>query len=437
MGWPEAVPLALFALLVSFAAACESSPAAAEPSDGGPSDGSAASLDGASGDDGSHSGDSGAPDRIAASSDASGDDGSPSSDGGADAASGEAASPSGDDADAALPAPYTLQLLKQAAIVSDGSQPNFQNATAPVRLAEPAFASVKLVVDLTSPCFPFSNWKTDRPPAGQNWPSDCDAFDRNFEMSLEDPGAKGAGAAAAIELQRAITPFGGPEHVETDVTDVFNGLHGAARTFKVYLDTHSDSMGQVSGSNGMWRVDAHLDVQPGPAPRHVVAVLPLEYAYVTVGGTAHALPFTLPAGTASAKIEYRVTGHGGGTEGMNDPYCIGPNDEFCKRTHTLTLDGAQLAKIQPWRTDCTKNCTMVSNDPSSPFGAYCKENPCGLPASVTAPRANWCPGTPTPPFSWTPAALNGPGAHTLSYAIDPIGMGGTWRVSALVYAYGP
>jgi hypothetical protein len=345
-----------------------------------------------------------------------------------------------DTADAAAPA-YQVALLTASPIVSDGSKPNFQNATAPVQLKEPSFTSVKLVVDLTSPCFPFAKWKTDEPPSGQNWPADCDAFDRNFEMSLEEPSTGDAGADAGpppvgIELQRAISPFGGPEHVETDVTDVFNGLHGAARTFKVIVTAYSDGAGKVSGSAGKWTVDAHLEVQPGPAPRNVLAVLPLTYTSVSDGGKAHDLPFTLPAGTTGGKIEYRVTGHGGG-DATGDANCIGPSDEFCKRTHTLTIDGAALATIQPWRSDCTKNCTVITNDSTCPFqGGYCKQNPCGDQNSVRAPRANWCPGTPTPPFSWTPDALKTPGAHTLSYTIDKIGAGGGWRVSAVVYAYG-
>src|SRR5205085_1408615 len=69
----------------------------------------------------------------------------------------------------APPEPYKVQILQAAPIVSDGSKPNFQNATAPVQLAEGSFSSVKLVVDLTSPCFPFSKWKTSARPPGQNW----------------------------------------------------------------------------------------------------------------------------------------------------------------------------------------------------------------------------------------------------------------------------
>jgi hypothetical protein len=65
---------------------------------------------------------------------------------------------------------------------------------------------------------------------------------------------------------------------------------------------------------------------------------------------------------------------------------------------------------------------------------YCLENPCGNMDSVRAPRANWCPGSPTPPFSWTPALA--PGAHQLTYAVDGIAAGGSWRLSAVFFAFG-
>jgi hypothetical protein len=341
---------------------------------------------------------------------------------------------SGDQGDASVEtgpaAPYTQTLLDNAQIVSDSSQPNFQNVTADVHLTGAPFSSVNLVVDLTSPCYPFSNWLTDKPPAGQNWPADCDAFDRNFEMSLADPANP---SAPALELVRAITPFGGPEHIEQDVTDVFNAIGDGDRTFSVLVTTYSDAQGQVSGSAGTWNVSAHLDVVPGPAPRNVLSVQSLVYDTVPAAqaGQTISLPFTLPAGTTSTTIEYRVTGHGGATDTSTD--CIGPADEFCKRTHTLTVDGQPLATVVPWRTDCFKLCTQVTNDAGAgPIGKYCEQNPCGAISSVQAPRANWCPGSETPPLTYNPTLA--PGDHTFAFSIA--GIMGSWRVSTTVYAYG-
>ena len=56
------------------------------------------------------------------------------------------------------------------------------------------FQSVVLQVQLVSPCFPFSSWGPV--PPGQNWPANCDAFDRNFEFSLDDPGPDGGRQAS-------------------------------------------------------------------------------------------------------------------------------------------------------------------------------------------------------------------------------------------------
>src|SRR5579864_2265036 len=127
--------------------------------------------------------------------------GTPLTDG---AAPPDAPVPATRDATPEAAAPYTQTLLQNAHVGSDPSKPDFQNATADVTLPGAPFASVRLIVDLVSPCFPWSKWQSDPPPAGQNWPADCDAFDRNFEVSLTDPSAPQG--TPALELVRAITP---------------------------------------------------------------------------------------------------------------------------------------------------------------------------------------------------------------------------------------
>ena len=329
------------------------------------------------------------------------------------------------DAGPTYAAPYTRGLLDDARIGSDSNKPNFQKATADVQLEGTSFAEVKLVVDLTSTCFPFEKWTTNPPPAGQNWPADCDAFDRNFEMALTDPANP---TAPGLELIRAITPFGGPLHLEADVTDAFNVIKNGKRTFQAIISTWSDGAGKVSGSNGGWNVSAHFEVTPGDAPRKVLAVIPLWYADVKTGGADNKAAFTLPPGTTRTHLEYRVTGHGGADGSATG--CNQPADEFCSRSHTVKLDGTVVETYKPWRNDCKTLCTLT---PGGPFGNdYCKENPCGLPASVRASRANWCPGSMTPPKAWDPTLPEG--AHEFAFGIDQIS--GQWRVSATMYAYG-
>lgn len=342
--------------------------------------------------------------------------------------------PSGAAADASVEAstpapPSTLVVIDDARIGSHSEQPNFQKATGEFDPSTSGpFADAKLVVELTSTCFPFDKWQTEPPPTGQNWPASCDAFDRNFEIALFDPANA---SAPGIELIRAITPFGGPLHLEADVTDVLNASHGKRR-MEITIPSYSDGEGKVSGSNGGWNVTARIELTPGDAPRKVLAVVPVVYDSDTKGVTERALSFALPQGTTSTRIEYLATGHGG-TDASTDKDCIGPAEEFCKRTHTLTVDGTTLVDKQAlWRTDCKNLCTVTDG---GPFGAYCLENPCGAQQSVKASRANWCPGSETAPLVMEPDALAA-GDHTFGITINKVADGGLWRISAKVFAYG-
>lgn len=331
------------------------------------------------------------------------------------------------EAEAAAPAaPFSVGVLDKAHIGSNGSLPDFQKASGEFELTQGPFAEAKIVIDLATTCFPFDQWKADPPPAGHNWPASCDAFDRNFEIALFDPAVP---AAPGLEVVRAITPFGGPLHIERDVTDIVNATH-AKRRLDVTIPSYSDAEGKVSGSNGGWNVSVRLELTPGTPPRQVLAVLPLVYDSETKGATPRPFAFTLPEGTASARVEYLATGHGGG---KGDVACIGPAEEFCLRTHTLRADGVALVTDKElWRDDCDKLCTTTKG---GPFGSYCKENPCGAPQSVAAPRANWCPGSETPPLALEAAPFATPGPHTFELAVNKSAEGGSWRISAKVFAY--
>jgi hypothetical protein len=315
-------------------------------------------------------------------------------------------------------------------ISSHAEDEHHHEATAIIDFGEPPFASATLVIDLATTCFPFESWRSNPPPPGENWPADCDAFDRNFEWSLDDPQREGD--PPGLELVRAITPFGGPLHIEADITDVANGLGQGEHRLRVLIPTYSDGDGLVSGSHGGWNVSARIDVVPGHAPRDVVAVIPLFYGSQTELPGPGPIPFSVPEGATSGRIEYRVTGHGGGAGGIG---CIGPAEEFCKRTHTVKIDGAVVDSFEPWRDDCDELCTLTHYAGSGAGFDYCFENPCGSVASVKAPRANWCPGSVTPPFAWDPSALAAVGPHDFEWDVSTIVSGGQWRVSATYIGY--
>lgn len=329
-------------------------------------------------------------------------------------------------------APYTVTAFDAVRIGSDASKPNFQKADAAVDWGTGPFANVRLVVDLSTTCFPFESWAQNPPPSGQNWPADCDAFDRNFEFLLDPPGDDATGRPA-IELIRAITPFGGPLHLDVDITDFANGLPGP-HTLRTTIATWSDAAGQVSGSNGGWNVSAKIEVVPGPAPRNVLAVLPLWNGSQTTETTLSSLPFEVPAATTDARIELRATGHGGPNTGKG---CLGPAEEFCRREIVPHVDGAALEALDPYRNDCDELCTIAHQDSASGGFDYCAENPCGAVASVRAARANWCPGSITPPFVITGEPLRAPGPHAFDWAVSRIEEGGSFRISATYFAFGP
>ncbi|MGE0323227.1 MAG: peptide-N-glycosidase F-related protein [Polyangiaceae bacterium] len=355
--------------------------------------------------------------------------------GSAGASTGGSAGTAGTGGTGGNPNTFEIQAFDRDRITSDGSQPNFQHIETDVDFKQGPFEKVTLIVDLESTCYPFDSWlganPSNPPPSGQNWPADCDAFDRNFEFTLDEPTQDGE--PPAIELVRAITPFGGPLHFEIDITDVANGIAPGTHRLRSHISTWSDGAGQVSGSNGGWFVSAKIQVSPGPAPRNVLAVIPL-YNGSHGAMSPDAINFDIPAGTTSTRVEYRATGHGGV---FPSPGCNQPGEEFCKRDHRFFADGAQFDRQTPWRTDCKDLCTRKTFTTAGGGSfEYCEENPCGAIASVEAQRANWCPGSVTPPINFERSEYNTAGQHSFAWTISPVADGGSWRVSALLFAFG-
>ena len=324
--------------------------------------------------------------------------------------------------------PASILVLDRAVIHSRGTD-NVQHALAAVDLGPGPWARATLILDLDSPCYPYERWQTDPPPEGQFWPADCDSATRSLEISFDPP--TGFGAPPPFEVERAATPFGGPEHLVVDVTDFANAFPGA-HTLDVYIPTMASTDGTVSGSAGSWTVTVRLETTPGPAPRHVLGALVLENGTFNRGDDPHTVAVSIPDGVTAARLEYRATGEG------NTAYFggCGSGEDFCQRTHHLQVDGVEIAAPTPWRTDCDKECTVAHQGPAGRGFDYCLENPTGSYITVPKPRANWCPGTDTPPMTFDPTGLHAPGSHSFSYTIDGINTSGWWRVSAVLYLFG-
>lgn len=319
-----------------------------------------------------------------------------------------------------------VTVLERAVLSSDAGAEFQQVASVIVDFGSDSVARATLRLRLESPCYPFEGWAKQTITPGHFWPDACDAFDRLFLVSLH-----GEEGAPGLELTRAITPFGGPLTFEQDITDVVNGLP-SEHTLRIEIPTYSDPEGKVSGSAGSWVVSANLQLETGPAPREVLTVVPLVFSPQT-SATPEPFDLEVPEGASSARLEYRATGHGQGAG--TRPACIGPAEEFCHRTHVLSLDDAELGTLDPWRTNCSELCTLTTNDTGNGIQQYCLENPCGAIQSVRAPRANWCPGSVTPPFVLENQELTVPGPHRLSLAIDELADGGNWLISATFFAF--
>lgn len=299
------------------------------------------------------------------------------------------------------------------------------------------FAKVTLTFQLESPCFPFDKWTADPPPSGQEFPPKCDRFDRLMYFEI-DPAADAA-ATPGTQILRSITPYGGPLEKTVDITD-FANVHPGPHTLRSFVGTWVDDAGQISGAQGGYFLGVDIAIEPGTPERRALAVIPLWSGWVGPETSLPELAFTLPEGTQRAELAYLVTGHGGG----EDPSaaCIGAADEFCRRTHHLFVDGSPLTPegydsdaFIPWRDDCDELCTMAQGHPM--MGSYCEENPNRMASSVTAPRANWCPGDDVPPIvAQLPAASATPGAHQARFAIDGIHKDGRWQVAMIVSAHG-
>src|SRR6185503_12470826 len=146
------------------------------------------------------------------------------------------------------PDPRVISVFDEIHISSVADAEYFQHAVRAIDFGSDPLERATLSVSLQSPCFPFDNWTPDAIPEGHGYPRLCDAFDRTFLFSLDDPSDPAEGPPG-VELVRAITPFGGPLSFETDITDIANGLHGS-HDLNVDIQTWGDSAGMVSGAEG-------------------------------------------------------------------------------------------------------------------------------------------------------------------------------------------
>lgn len=219
----------------------------------------------------------------------------------------------------------------------------------------------------------------------------------------------------AVELMRFFTAFG---------IKKFNHIELKDKTWHEVSPYRQDisEFGRTLGSKNVWvgvyignydggghKVSLDITIHPdGKNLWKTDKVIPLfnTVNLMENAGQGYATLFESPEGLQvefqldkplkNAKLRYITTGHGGWENG----------DEFVPKVNAIALDGKEVFRFIPWRTDC--GSYRLYNPASGNFNN-------GLSSSDYS-RSNWCPGTITPPQYIELGDLSS-GKHRLSVRI--------------------
>lgn len=237
-----------------------------------------------------------------------------------------------------------------------------------------------------------------------------------------------------IELMRFFTPFGvghfnsfklkdkqwqESAFYRQDISELYNELSNKDIYVGVFIGNYDKGGHKVS-----LNVTIHKDEkkyfsynfsEPLFNTTNVMEMGGQEYGTLFDNEKGLEVTFTLKKDVNNAMLRYITTGHGGWENG----------DEFVPKLNSIYLDQVEAFKFIPWRQDC---------------GSYRSYNPVsgnfenGLSSSDYS-RANWCPGTVTPP-NMIPLGDLKAGTHTITIKIPQGKPEGTsfssWNVSGVL-----
>ena len=127
------------------------------------------------------------------------------------------------------------------------------------------------------------------------------------------------------------------------------------------------------------------------------------------------IPFVIPGNAKNVRLKYIVTGHGGHSGG----------DEFVQKENILSVDGKEIYRFIPWRTDCASfrrfnpgtgvwlKKRIASYIGENGYEEKEVEEPL---ASSDLSRSNWCPASDVIP-EVTDLKNIASGKHTLTISI--------------------
>ncbi len=236
-----------------------------------------------------------------------------------------------------------------------------------------------------------------------------DPWDRAGSVLLSTPGM------AHIELLKFITGFGGRSELYEDVTSLSPLLQDSV-VIRGFVDTW------VSPA---WKMTFDLIFKPD------TTLQPATWAngiYYTWGMTAPdvtndspSVRINIPPRGERVVLNYFTSGHC--TDGSGA-------DEFVSKDNVIFVDGIEVHRYKPWRTDCRQFRSV------NPFSGRW-----GNTWSSDLSRSGWCPGDIVHPVQLDLSASLAPGPHVIRFAVENIrpqdnsGIG-YWRVSSFLSGAG-
>lgn len=250
-----------------------------------------------------------------------------------------------------------------------------------------------------------------------------DKWDRAGNVRLLVPGEPD------VEILKFITAYGGRTSHEMDVTHLAPLLVGEC-TFRGFVDTW------VSPA---WKMDFSLvfepieDEEPPEWMKEWIEeadagapdwVQPLLYESITrerMETGPIVADVTVPAETKRAAVYYLVSGHC--TDGRGA-------DEFETKDNVVAIDGMDVHRFRPWRSDCRRFRDV---------NPYCRRWFDGS-WSADFDRSGWCPGDAVSPEVVDVTEHLPPGEHAFSFRVEDVRPDdesghGYWRVSAVVVGW--
>ncbi len=218
-----------------------------------------------------------------------------------------------------------------------------------------------------------------------------------------------------VEIMKFMTAYGGETEWEADVSHLALLLQGDCR-FAGWIDTW------VTPG---WYMDFTLTFEPSnkPNPTWVKPVFyKLSYELSDPGEAGLETTVIIPETSNTVQFYYNVSGHC--TDGMGA-------DEFVSKYNVFFVDGKEVHRFLPWRTDCKQFRAINPYTRRWSNGTW----------SSDYDRTNWCPGDKVDPLLIDLGSNLTPGKHQIKLVIEDVrpkdenGYYGYWRISGYLLGW--